>query len=719
MVRTEQAYGGGAWANDNKLTYQYDALERQYYEQRHDWALGAWAARFDTTQEYDKNGNRTRYHRNTAANFATSYGQSEDLSYTYNSVNSLTAAADADVASYSATFTCDQNGNITQVDESEGPNDTLYGKSVLHTYFDYDTLNKLSAHRTKAWNTTQNDWRWTKRSHNWDAVGRLVASNYKQWWDQGSEPSGDSLEHVYSGARHVQNYDGSSSYGTVWHWAGAEDELTSPLRSPNPDTASQKGYNISSGYTPQRRTFQNPTTEGDKRQFYAQGRPEAKDSSGGGTNWYLGTQSQPRSGSTQGTTSSRFFFTGTVTATDMSRATDTREGFRVGFLGSSNSYNGSSGRVAAESIGRDLNPLGRGDGMAYLAGAVRTGWLAPEFPISEAISGSGNSINNDGGYVIGGDGREDPRFTCCYSNCCNGTVACIRGVSSINPPPQVCPMPCTWEECGADRGRCVRRCCERIACGCARTDCRIIDGPFDNCHLFTRCGCEKFGSCKSSRGFCQKGEFTSRPARILSTIAPACGGIQGLSESGAIAPKVEYAPDCQRKGEQWKQVARANFATACAALLSCSYLSSDVKACLRTICSGSSTTIYVFCTGGSCDGVTPAYSEAAMPGAACFGRISLFSLVLCYNHSRSNSTDTLAHELLHYCDCEYAHSGGFPARSKQCTAYFRDKPVDSTGKEAFAEACSNCCLGRPFSNTSYTFDDAPGVSPCCLCCFCY
>jgi len=169
-VRTEQAYSGGesalsavvgllaaeaephwpwladsclarcAGANDNKLTYKYDALERQYFEQRHDWALGAWSSKFDTTQEYDKNGNRTRYHRNIGLGGTTSYGRAEDLSYTFNAVNALTQVTDADDSTYLASFTSDNNNNITQVTERMGAGTPQNPYNYLYTYFEYDAL---------------------------------------------------------------------------------------------------------------------------------------------------------------------------------------------------------------------------------------------------------------------------------------------------------------------------------------------------------------------------------------------------------------------------------------------------------------------------------------------------------------------------------------------------------------------------------------------------
>jgi len=55
----------------------------------------------------------------------------------------------------------------------------------------------------------------------------------------------------------------------------------------------------------------------------------------------------------------------TLGATDMSRASDSREAQRMGIFGTSNSYGGSYGRVTNEALGRDINPLGRGGGGSW------------------------------------------------------------------------------------------------------------------------------------------------------------------------------------------------------------------------------------------------------------------------------------------------------------------------------------------------------------------
>ena len=259
-----------------------------------------------------------------------------------------------------------------------------------------------------------------------DATGRLAKSSHAQYY-AGDAPSTNSLEHTYSGASHIQNFDGSN-YGSVWHWAGAANAHAAPLKSPNPDTASQPAYNIAAQGgkgTPQRRTWTSPTVEGNKREVFGQGRPMAKDSSGNGANWWQGTRSDPPVSGTA--VESRFFFEGTVAPTDMSRATDSREASRIGIFGTSNSYGGSYGRVTNEALGRDLNPLGRGAGQALVAGMLNVGRIMPGLPGSIRAGGKqGNGANNPpGGAPVepgpGGGASCDCGGTC--EGTCDGGFA--------------------------------------------------------------------------------------------------------------------------------------------------------------------------------------------------------------------------------------------------------------------------------------------------------
>ena len=95
------------------------------------------------------------------------------------------------------------------------------------------------------------------------------------------------------------------------------------------DTINKKAYKINAvgdAGDPQRRTFINPTTQGDSREFFGQGRPMGKDSN---TAWATGTVSAQQNIHTNPVTS-HLAFEGTITSTDNSRVTDAREKGRVG-----------------------------------------------------------------------------------------------------------------------------------------------------------------------------------------------------------------------------------------------------------------------------------------------------------------------------------------------------------------------------------------------------
>jgi hypothetical protein len=152
-----------------------------------------------------------------------------DLTYTFNDVNAMTAIADADDSDYAATVTCDANGNITQIEETDRSARTT---ATLTTDFSYDALNRLSYHKTTSYSYSASKTEYVKREHVTDAVGRIVESTYKSWDSGGSgtgnrpgmeciapeshsrslllssthfrhrpAAAGDSLEHVYNGSR--------------------------------------------------------------------------------------------------------------------------------------------------------------------------------------------------------------------------------------------------------------------------------------------------------------------------------------------------------------------------------------------------------------------------------------------------------------------------------------------------------------------------------------
>ncbi len=271
----------------------------------------------------------------------------------------------------------------------------------------------------------------------------------------------------------VQNYDGTSAYGATWRWAGAANSHNGPLWGPAADTSSQVNHNVAAGSfkgIPVRRSFSQPTVEGDKRELFGQGRPQAKDSV---SSWHLGIQSGPQPASLQGTTTSRFSFIGTVAATDMSRATDSREAGRIGIFGSALSYGGSYGRVTNEAIGRDVNPLGRSGGFALVGGSQNFNRISAVIPLTiRKGMGSGNSINNDGmptpdcpdPECVGGGTKYWDKYA--KSDCCiwhakvwehdNEWDQCLCKVRSCRP--DICP------DCSSSEWRHITECCYCMEC---------------------------------------------------------------------------------------------------------------------------------------------------------------------------------------------------------------------------------------------------------------
>jgi len=178
----------------------------------------------------DKNGNRTGYDKNVAGGYNSDYDKAYNLSYSFNAVNALTVISDGDDAQYGCTVTCDANGNITQVDESQagqgGSPQTNHGRSTgraARSTPTYDALNRLTEHKTKAYVAGgTNAWVWTRRTHSYDAIGRLTQSGWRSYTDGGADPGATNHVHAYSGSRLVQNVSSDGqSFGARWHWAGA------------------------------------------------------------------------------------------------------------------------------------------------------------------------------------------------------------------------------------------------------------------------------------------------------------------------------------------------------------------------------------------------------------------------------------------------------------------------------------------------------------------
>ena len=257
-----------------------------------------------------------------------SFGQSMDLSYSFNNVNALTAIEDANAEFYACEVTCDANNNITQVVETETGEEEK--TATLTTSFSYDALNRLTYHLEQRYDTTAGDTQFRKRWHKYDGLGRAVQSALTDWELSDPFPPAPSYrDHMYAGARSLQNSDGSSTYGARWHWAGAQQEHAAPLSSPNADTAGNTGYNAANTTSPQRRTYLTPTSAGNQRHLYGQGKPNAMDAADltEAAQWSTGIVSEDATGEVQ--VESRLFYQGTVeggsAANELSRLTDARD----------------------------------------------------------------------------------------------------------------------------------------------------------------------------------------------------------------------------------------------------------------------------------------------------------------------------------------------------------------------------------------------------------
>jgi hypothetical protein len=118
-------------------------------------------------------------------------------------VNRPTTLTDSDQGAYSAAFTCDANGSITQIVETVNAGHGNIGQ--LYSYFDVDDLGRVVAQRVKARNGS-GQWIWTKRVHAYSGTGAILRSTYKTWQDGNPEPGGNALLHSWGqDGKHVQN----------------------------------------------------------------------------------------------------------------------------------------------------------------------------------------------------------------------------------------------------------------------------------------------------------------------------------------------------------------------------------------------------------------------------------------------------------------------------------------------------------------------------------
>jgi hypothetical protein len=469
--------------------------------------------------------------------------------------------------------------------------------------------------------------------------------------------------------------------------------------------------------SPKQGTWINPTTAGDAKLEYGQGRPMSKDAANlAGAQFSVGEASVDAATGTV-TVASRLFYHGTVagggSANDLSRLTDAREKGRIGILGSALSYAGLAGRVTSESIGRDLNPLGRGDGRAYVAGALNLGRIAPRLPGNLAATGTGTSVNNCGqrgpgidGPAGGGDGGGGTEVSCGCNRCCNFVVgwrSCPVAREDIDPCAGVCDL---CDNAGA--ADCMDATCACLKCEWdkCRADPCCIAPPFEDALCKNGCCCPGC-SCYGGGGRGGGGGGTM--------------DVNNLEGNTTLASKVtlkncgKYTLDTRNL----ETLVNEAVSMACASLSSCTdCLPKEVRECVEGRCSGKGTVV-IYCQ--TCNNKTAATlsSDCTPSGQTniflCTGR--LIDLNAVRKITIPQLAHVLAHELLHGCDCK---RGQHPQNSScKLDKSGRDWTNQNEGNEAFAEACANACMGYTSWVDPYIFLNQPSGSWCSTCQCCY
>ena len=446
----------------------------------------------------------------------------------------------------------------------------------------------------------------------------------------------------------------------------------------------------------------------------------AKDAGGSGANWYQGTLSAAQNAN-QNQVESRLFFTGTTGMSgglDLSRSTDAREKGRLGLFGTAESYAGSYGRVTSESIGRDLNPLGRGDGGAYVGGELNLLRIAPRLPLGLARVGFGNSANNvplppspflPPDLWQGGIGCR----------CCRMQIAaillhpigdCVCDTFLFEASDLHC---CTSLE--KQHHKCEELACDYVRCIKQLDDWWICGHLSDFAEAYRICGCDDAGHARPA---------TTAPAFVTPLVVLRnCGTYSGLI--------------LQAVNDALKRLIACNNENYC--------LPADVLDCLRDLAHGTYP-ITIECatamTNSYCDphnptspgGIPYAKTEPGGGANACrwvAGRPPVWRpgmrIVLCLDNIQKRGYISalwylLAHEILHMCDCRRNRHRDYYVLNCSAIWQFQQPPSPADAKnlqnEGFVESCLVGCGIRYLGLEGKMPENVLGGSECCRCRMC-
>jgi hypothetical protein len=467
-----------------------------------------------------------------------------------------------------------------------------------------------------------------------------------------------------------------------------------------------------------------PTTAGDSRNLWAQGMPVGRPSvavcgsraeTPAPLNWSFGTASLATG--SDPAVDSRFDFKGTVAPTDLSRATDVREKGRVGIFGSGYSLSGSSPRMTSETIGRDINPLGRGDGMAYVGGSLVLGQIAPALPMRQSTIGTGTSVGNGPSLI---PPVLPPHLDLgCWFRWRNDYFQCAPFHR-----PHGCTCPCVL--CSVEEWWSNPKLCADQVCTCALTDISCINCQGDDTHWGHPCfpyhclSCNKYLPC--NYGVTDTSQHKALGPNIIFTPVSITGPGQITSSCSDLFYSSTY-PNMGNIVSDFRTAIRS----ACEKLLSCSYLRQGVRQCLYQTCYGTTAQkLHIKCSAFHGNVATASMNSGHDP-STCMRldknpsitfnvlRLSEYKTKLGGEYSKQ-LVHLMAHELLHMCDFKFLEH--------RENKYSKCSNLPQSGRkhnvaEGYAESCTNACLNYAGTIAPYQLPISLFSENVNLCCNCY
>ena len=342
--------------NGDVYTFVNDRMGRQKQEKK---VNSGAVTQYQQDFTYDKNGNRLTMQQSGSGAGIASYS----YAYTYDVQGRLTQITDS-ARNYAATVGTDANGNITSVSEAWTGAPNTWKTDFA---FDYENrLTKIELSATSGGKTVK----FNTISHAYDGLNRLLKTT-----------AGSNYGHVYDGNKLAGNTNlTTSTDGTAWVNAA---NAAKPLASTQIQTVgATRYYNVSDERDPVRQVYTDAGTAGDTSQKSRYAEYKLIDGAAPTMVAYGGAIKQ-----------SELFRVRNISLNENSIVLPSANG---SFEAAAISLNYEGTRVKSALIGRDLNPMGRGDGVYYFAGAISIKVLPALEGNSVYVKGTGNSVNNCG-----------------------------------------------------------------------------------------------------------------------------------------------------------------------------------------------------------------------------------------------------------------------------------------------------------------------------------